>query len=399
MTNHKIEWPLTHEAALESLEAFVMRARRVEAHSLVKSSKIYKLAEQTITATAEIKTNVMTVRLNCRPEDEEVFESLAARIRPCIINDPVNVRKAARSMKLLAGEALTAEQDEALDGIIDWYDYHIEGRNPIFGFEEIESLDDATKTVSATDVTLGMGWLYSDLIHANPDLSNRVALEFPYNSRYQNGVVLISHLALKITKLLELIRKVDSEHGLDMREGVWTDQIVAGNGPLDLHNAKVFIGKPLHEVSVGTRSKDIEGIEPLTAMRMAQLRSPSREANLICSDGDGNIVARFPGIYRFADGVLSVNLDNVASLEFFPSGSPRVPIKPLPEGSPGVFALTPLDDKSAATSKIAAAVYSAEVTILELKSKSGIHRIPLERAKCSSGAALPAQGDSDTGTG
>lgn len=392
MTKSRKEWPLTPEAALESLEAFVVRARRIEAHSLVRSGEVGKLAEQTFTTTVETATNAMTVRLDRRPEDEEIFESLAARIRPCTIGDPVNIRKAARSLKLLAGAALTMAQTEALDNIINWYDYHIEEQNAIFSFEEIDSLDDPAKTVSASDVTLGMGWLYSDLIHANPNPKISVALEFPYNSRYQNGVVLISHLALKIIELLELIREIDSKHTLNMKERVWADQVCAGAGPLDLHNAKVFIGEPLHDVSHDTRSEDINGLEPLTAMRMTQLKNPHRVANLVCSDESGDTIACFPGIYRFSDGIISVNIDYVATLNFYPANSPRVLVNPLPEGSLGVFSFTPFDGKRAELNEIIETINSADEVTLELKRKNGALVIPFRRAESTNRLTPTTQG-------
>lgn len=396
MTKPKKEWLLTPEVARKSLENYVVRARRVEAHSLVKSGEVDRLAEQTITTSIDSATNVATVRLNCRPEDEEIFESLAARIRPCITGDPVNVRKSARSLKLLAKEALTVEQDNALNDIINWYDSHIEERNPIFGFEEIESLNDPTKTVSAPDVTLGMGWLYTDLVHANPNSKNNVAVEFPYNSRYQNGVVLISHLALKITKLLELIREIDSKHSLGMREGVWGDQVCAGNGPLDLHNAKVYIGQPLCDVPADTQSSSIEGLEPLTAMRLSQLRNPHRKANLICLDTSDNVVAHFPGIYQWADDVVTVNLDYIARLSFFPADSPRIPVNSLPEGSLGAFAIVPFEDRSAETEDIIAAISSSASTRLELVTNNGVLVIPLKKASSASEHTVLAQEKSIT---
>lgn len=398
MTKPKKEWPLTPEVARESLEAFVVRARRVEAHSLVKSGEIDKLAEQTITTTIEVTTNIATVRLNCRPEDEEIFESLAARIRPCIIGDPVNVRRSARSLKLLAKEVLTAEQDNALEDIINWYDSHIEARNSIFGFEEIESLDDPDRIVSAPDVTLGMGWLYADLVHANPDSRNSVAAEFPYNSRYQNGVVLISHLALKITKLLGLIREIDSKYSLGMKEGVWVDQVCAGNGPLYLHNAKVYIGQPLQDISADTQSSSIEGLEPLTAMRLSQLRNPHRKADLICLDASGDVVAHFPGIYRWADGVITVNLDYIAHLSFFPADSPRIPVNSLPEGSLGAFTIVPFEGRSTETKDIIAAISSSASTRLELMANNGILAIPLKKASSASELMIPTLEKSATST-
>lgn len=395
MAKLKKEWPLTPEAALESLEAFVVRARRIEAHSLVKSGEVDKLAEQTFTTTVETATDATIVRLDRRPEDEEIFESLAARIRPCTIGDPVNIRKAARSLKLLAGAALTTAQTEALDDIINWYDYHIEEHNAIFSFEEIDSLDDPTKTVSATDVTLGMGWLYSDLIHANPNPKIDVALEFPYNSRYQNGVVLISHLALIIIKLLELIREIDSKHSLNIREDVWTNQVIAGTGPLELHNAKMFIGKPLDDVSKDMSSKDINGLELLTSMRMTQLKNPHRIADLVCSDESRNTIACFPGIYRYSDGIISVNIDYVATLNFYPATSSRVPVNPLPEGSLGVFSFAPFDGKRAELDEIIETINSADAVTLKLKGKGCTLEIPFKRAGSLSKPMLPPRDETD----
>ena len=45
MTKPRKEWLLTPEVARKSLENFVVRARRVEAHSLVKSGEVDRLAE------------------------------------------------------------------------------------------------------------------------------------------------------------------------------------------------------------------------------------------------------------------------------------------------------------------------------------------------------------------
>src|SRR4051794_14815961 len=69
----------------EIVARFVLRARRVEAHSLVQDREAFaELAEEkgTIRLTVD-GSGTMTRSL---PADEEVFESLAARVRPLVLD-------------------------------------------------------------------------------------------------------------------------------------------------------------------------------------------------------------------------------------------------------------------------------------------------------------------------
>lgn len=128
-------------------------------------------------------------------------------------------------------------------------------------------------------------------------------------------------------------------------------------------------------------------------MRLTQLRNPHRKANLICLDASGDIVSHFPEIYQWADDVITVNLDYIARLSFFPADSPRIPVNSLPEGSLGAFAIVPFENRSAETEDIIAAIGSSASTRLELTANNEILISPLKKARSVSETTIQAQGN------
>ena len=99
----------------EILGRFVVRARRVEDHSLVKSGDIERYATPrmtfsvTETGSASIQHHVCT--------DEEAIESLATRLRPFIVrSEPIYLPKILDAICAQApGEALSENEAEVLE--------------------------------------------------------------------------------------------------------------------------------------------------------------------------------------------------------------------------------------------------------------------------------------------
>lgn len=74
------------------IERFVIRARRVEAHSLVKSGDIERYADPKMTVSVSEAGDVNIQHHAC--VDEEAVESLAGRLRPFIVkSEPSTCRK------------------------------------------------------------------------------------------------------------------------------------------------------------------------------------------------------------------------------------------------------------------------------------------------------------------
>ena len=106
--------PIDDIEARDILRRFVIRARRVEAHSLVQNRAVEKYAEPSMTI--DYKEGQPT-RIKCAMPDQEIFESLAARTRPCILgSEPVYLDKVFRSIDMLLGERqLTGRAKQYLD--------------------------------------------------------------------------------------------------------------------------------------------------------------------------------------------------------------------------------------------------------------------------------------------
>lgn len=185
------------------------------------------------------------MRFNSRPEDKEVFESLAARLRPCIVDsEPIQLEKVVAAIRVpTQGANLSDKQINLLDGINCWYESHIAPNSyaPTATYEEIEKID-AGKKVSASDALLGLGWYYVDLVRADPNNKKAVVLEFPYEIRYNRGVFLVSHLAIKVCSLLALIREIEKTHHLGLSPEVWTSQVIAGDKPYEIGADTAYIG-------------------------------------------------------------------------------------------------------------------------------------------------------------
>ncbi|WP_036575246.1 hypothetical protein [Olsenella uli] len=113
----------------EILGRFVVRARRVEDHSLVKSGDIERYATPrmtfsvTETGSASIQHHVCT--------DEEAIESLATRLRPFIVRSkPIYLPKILDAICAQApGEALSENEAEVLETTKSWFSHRYEKKD------------------------------------------------------------------------------------------------------------------------------------------------------------------------------------------------------------------------------------------------------------------------------
>lgn len=345
-----VRLPGTTEEAIDILERFVTRARRIEAHSLVKSQKVKEFAQPKYTL--RFSGSSVSIRLNSRPEDEEVFESLAARVRPCIVDsEPIQLEKVVAAICVLAKELeLSEKQIKLLDGVVEWYESHIAPHSyaPIAGHEEIEK-PASNEVTPASDTLLGLGWFYADLVHADPNEEKKVALEFPYDTRYNQGVFLVSYLALIICSLLALIREINDSHDLGLSPEVWTSQVTAGGGPCEIGIGDAYIGPAGCVPPQSVPMNQIPGFKELDIVTAMRIQHPSCVVDARLIDGSGNTVDTFEGFYAFNRERNSaiININDEFLLEGKPE-SDATPVEELPFER-AFFAITigPVDGKIA----------------------------------------------------
>ncbi|GCA97396.1 hypothetical protein [Mycolicibacterium sp. NCC-Tsukiji] len=146
------------------IEGFLLRTRRVMAHSLIREqaalmSKLHS-GQVTIWVTVNTKTGEESHRLQVEYPPEEALESLASRVRPLILSgEPIYYAKALDALEQLVGtEALNEEIDLAW-----WRDYW---RAVIDANLAAQAYWVATPSGTTTDRKLMYAWLYGDVIHA-----------------------------------------------------------------------------------------------------------------------------------------------------------------------------------------------------------------------------------------
>lgn len=209
-----------------TLERFVVRARRVAIHSLARSTAdLQELAQAQWHVSVPLRGK--TVTISWEPPDEERFESLAARLRPFVLaSESVHHVKVLRALRMAVrgstdAHLLTQQIDELEGRWSAWDPTDLKLR----AFE-IQQADGNYENVrSIPDGTLAAGWLYADVVHADPSGGKEASLEFPLAERFRAAVPLFANLALVVLDTLDFIRILHDLHGLDIAATAWEGQV------------------------------------------------------------------------------------------------------------------------------------------------------------------------------
>ncbi|WP_159230983.1 hypothetical protein [Mycolicibacterium vanbaalenii] len=185
------------------IEGFLLRTRRVMAHSLIREqaalmSKLHS-GQVTIWVTVNTKTGEESHRLQVEYPPEEALESLASRVRPLILSsEPIYYARALDALEQLVGtEALNEEID-----LTWWRDYW---RAVIDANLAAQAYWVATPSGTTTDRKLMYAWLYGDVIHAQSRRSS-VIRDLSIDQRYYAAApgiaricdrVIYTHIMLK----------------------------------------------------------------------------------------------------------------------------------------------------------------------------------------------------------
>src|SRR5688572_4273804 len=123
------------------LSRFVLRARRIAAHSLVQDrAKLRSHASGTFKGTLDMTGKLTMVQE--LPDDEEAFESLAARLRPLTVrSEPIYFVKVFAALESVQ----SAEYQDRIAALRDaWADTEIQG-SQVQAFSVQQSKADGTE--------------------------------------------------------------------------------------------------------------------------------------------------------------------------------------------------------------------------------------------------------------
>lgn len=235
------------QAGRDTLSRFVLRARRVQAHSLVADwDNLLQQAHGGFDGHLDMAGKMtMTRRL---PKDEEVFESLASRVRPLTVkSEPVYYVKVFDALSELLGEV-----DGGLRSRIEalraaWDDAEIQGTQIQAYALQSARLDGSSATPRVSDTQLAAAWLYADLVHADAQGAKKEALAFSMSERYAAAVRVFSHMAALTVTTLDLIASLRADGLLTVDPEAWDDKVVVGVTELT-EEGRIFVASEVEDL-------------------------------------------------------------------------------------------------------------------------------------------------------
>lgn len=301
--------------AREILRRFVVRARRVEAHSMVENRSVYRYAKPTMRL--EFRDGSLGRVREVLP-DQEIFESLAARVRPCFLKqDPIYLDKVFDSIDLLLDDRCLPERDsELLDACRNDFQNLLDKEGGHY-FVRVFDEEGNPQNVVLSDLLIGDGWLYGDLVHADPKGKKAEAMKLPYRERFFAATSLFSMLAVVVVRLLGLVTDFNERFGFGIDGRAWEEQVVlTGQDDDEIVSQKMVL------LPYGTELP--EGVDPSTLPGAVDATSPTelRRAIQPSSAADAvflreeETVDKVHAVHSWKDGILTVLVADAFLLEF-----------------------------------------------------------------------------------
>lgn len=280
---------------VETLSMFVLRARRIAAHSLMggKAEDVRALAGSNFNvnfglgAEASFSTPL--------PPEEERFESLAARVRPLILpSEPVHYGKVLAALGRSLYEAHTGVERMRAD--LETLSQRWARIDPEPGGLQAWSIwtqraDGTGPQHEATDSVMALGWLYSDLVHVELRQDRAVAAEFPMSQRYVAAAQVLSRVALTTLDTLAFTEALVSAKVLPLPEALWEEEVVA---PESLQESGLlYVGDPGQEIA-NPKSVLLDGSFSLATLT-TMARREGRRADIVFLDAQREELSRLEG--------------------------------------------------------------------------------------------------------
>lgn len=299
--------PVKISKAKETLRRFVIRARRVETHSLVKNNKILEYVQPKLRLTYSEKQDV---KIEYLMPDEEIFESLAARVRPCILNsEPVYLGKVFDAIEICMGSRqMNVEARQCFETCRRRFADLCNKRSGASYSVQIFDGDNNASSDSFTDLQIGEAWLYADLVHSDPHGDKARAAEVPYRDRYYAGTSFFSTLTVIIVNTYRLITDLNKRFEWQIEESAWHIQVSVAEKDFDFTAEDMYIFPVGTIIPEGACPADIPGainIGRSTTEAGWNLDPWHRAVGLFYDDTD-KIIDQFRAIYFQNDDQITV---------------------------------------------------------------------------------------------
>lgn len=302
----------------EILGRFVVRARRVEDHSLVKSADVKRYATPKATLSVNETGNMSIQHHVCT--NEESIESLATRLRPFIVaSEPIYLPNILDAIYTQApNKSLSENEAEILETTKSWFLHRYEKKDSKRYGVQLMREDGEPLTDLLSDALLAEAWIYTDAVHADPKGKKIEAQKLNYPDRYRAASSYFCEFASIIINLLNLVRSLSEKSLLKVPDSCWSEPVSyaeAENNKQDqIITGSAYIFPLGTEIPAGASPEDIPGARKATPAVMFRLQHPERAAAVITFDVDRKQTGRYEAIYSIDDEFLVFHIDNIGEL-------------------------------------------------------------------------------------
>ncbi|NJC23628.1 hypothetical protein BJ994_002704 [Arthrobacter pigmenti] len=285
---------MNDEKDVRIVSQFVLRARRVAAHSLAQErGKLETFAGFKIDGQVTSE-GVMSMRREL--PDEEVFESLAARVRPMTLErEPIYFKETFKALHRLLESSDKAPSEEMGERLAqlhkDWAAIDLQGRGYLTFWVQAERRDGSGRTPPVSDIQLASSWMYADLVHSDPKGPKRDGLLFPIKERYSAAVTVFSRLALLTLATHDAFIELYSSGAIELDPLSLDTEIVVGKNEL-IDEGVAYVGPtdgpmPSMESVFDDLPEGWEHFTPTVLLR----NNPHNQVEVVISAADGSTIA------------------------------------------------------------------------------------------------------------
>ncbi|WP_150462662.1 hypothetical protein [Nesterenkonia ebinurensis] len=213
---------------LSSLKSFVLRARRIRAHSLAKDARLLvKLHNPQFKVLFTPATGAMKVVLELPPEEQ--VESAAARVRPLILNDEDTYHAKVMNALLHFGRKgnLPEEDIKVLRGWKkEWAKVNPKGKT--LGFYEVRVQMPEEAEARISDNALAFSWIYGDVVHADAARREEGRI-YGVEERFRAAVPVVVRLMTLAMVTLTITERLNARGVLPDLGGVFDEDVVVSD--------------------------------------------------------------------------------------------------------------------------------------------------------------------------
>lgn len=302
----------------EILGRFVVRARRVEDHSLVKSGDVERYATPKATLSVNETGNMSIQHHVCT--NEESIESLATRLRPFIVaSEPIylpNILDAIYTQT--PNKSLSENEAEILKTTKSWFLHRYEKKDSKRYGVQLIGEDGEPQTGLLSDALLAEAWIYTDTVHADPKGKKIEAQKLNYSDRYRAASSYFCEFAIRIVNLLNLVRSLSEKSLLKVPDSCWSEPVsyaeAENNEQEQIIAGSAYVFPPGTEIPAGASPEDIPGVRKATPAVVYRLQHPERAAAVVSFDEGWKQTGRYEAIFGIDDEFLVFHVDNIGDL-------------------------------------------------------------------------------------